>query len=74
MVHYDLIIRNGIIYDGSGTSPFIGNIAVTSDRITAIGSFDATGENEIDATNLAVAPGFINMLSWAAESLIEDGR
>ncbi|MFW9906170.1 MAG: amidohydrolase family protein [Candidatus Thorarchaeota archaeon] len=72
---YDLIIRNGTIYDGSGDPPFIGNIAIKNDLITAIGSLKrVTSKLDIDATNLAVAPGFINMLSWAVESLIEDGR
>ena len=72
---YDLIIRNGRIYDGSGDPPFIGDIAIKDDLIAAIGSLEpATSKLNIDATNLVVAPGFINMLSWAVESLIEDGR
>ncbi len=72
---YDLIIRNGTIYDGSGNPPFIGDIAVNNDRIVAIGSLgQTTSKTDIDATDLAIAPGFINMLSWAVGSLIEDGR
>ncbi|MFX1507613.1 MAG: D-aminoacylase, partial [Promethearchaeota archaeon] len=72
---FDLIIRNGMIYDGSGDPPFIGDIAIKDDLIAAIGSLEqATSKMNIDATNLAVGPGFINMLSWAVESLIEDGR
>lgn len=72
---YDVVIRNGLIYDGSGSTPLIGDVAIGADSIAAIGSLKyVRGRTEIDATNLAVAPGFINMLSWATESLIEDGR
>ena len=72
---YDVIIRNGSIYDGSGSPPFTGDVAFRGDTIVAIGKLrEARGKTEIDATGLAVAPGFINMLSWATESLIRDGR
>ena len=72
---YDVIIRNGSIYDGSGSPPFTGDVALRGDTIVAIGKLrEARGKTEIDATGLAVAPGFINMLSWATESLIRDGR
>ncbi len=72
---YDLIIRNGTIYDGSGTPGFVGDVAINGDAIAAVGSLGkATGRAEIDATGLAVSPGFINMMCWANESLIEDGR
>ncbi len=72
---YDVIIRNGTIYDGSGSSPFVGDIAIKSDSIAEVGTINNKhGKKEIDASGLAVAPGFINMLSWATESLIEDGR
>ena len=72
---YDLIIRGGTIYDGSGSAPFVGDVAINSDSIAAIGDLGtATGRTEIAATGLAVAPGFINMMSWANASLIEDGR
>src|SRR6266436_5780432 len=71
---YDLIIRNGAIYDGSGSAPFTGDLAVKGDRIAAIGRVEGHGGKEIDAHGLAVAPGFINMLSWATESLLQDGR
>ena len=72
---YDVLIRNGMIYDGTGTAPFAGNVAINGDTLVAVGPLDrARGRTEIDATGLAVAPGFINMLSWANESLIEDGR
>jgi N-acyl-D-amino-acid deacylase len=72
---FDVIIRNGTIYDGSGNAPFNGDVAINRDRIAAVGKLDnARGKTEIDAKGLAVAPGFINMLSWATESLIHDGR
>ncbi len=61
--------------DGSGKPSYIGSVGINADTIAAVGDLgDATGTQEIDATGLAVAPGFINMLSWATESLIEDGR
>ena len=72
---YDIIIRNGQIIDGTGSPSFIGDVGINADTITKIGTIEnATGLSEIDATGLVVAPGFINMLSWATESLIEDGR
>nr|MCU0391270.1 D-aminoacylase [Thermoflexibacter sp.] len=72
---YDLVIRNGTVYDGSGTAPIKADIAVNADTIVAIGDLSkAKGKSEIDAKGLAVAPGFINMLSWATESLIIDGK
>jgi N-acyl-D-amino-acid deacylase len=75
MQNYNLIIRNGLIYDGSGGAPFRGDVAVQGDSIAAVGDLgDARATQEIDVNGLAVAPGFINMLSWSVESLIEDGR
>ena len=72
---YDLLIRNGTIYDGSGRPPVTGDVAVNGQTIAAIGLLpNARGRTELDAQGLAVAPGFINMLSWANRSLIEDGR
>ena len=73
---YDLILRNGTIYDGSGSPPITGDVAIDNDTIVAVGDLpaDAQGHTEIDVAGLAVAPGFINMLSWSTESLIEDGR
>src|SRR5437899_5580584 len=72
---YDLIIRHGTIYDGSARPPFVGDVAIQGDKIVLVGSLkNARGRTEIDATGLAVAPGFINMLSWATESLLYDGR
>jgi N-acyl-D-amino-acid deacylase len=74
-VQYDTVIRNGTIYDGSGAPPVHGDVAIAGNKIAAIGEVAAgSGHTEIDAHGLAVAPGFINMLSWANESLIEDGR
>ena len=72
---YDVLIRNGTIYDGSGRAPFQGDVAIHGDRIIALGRLrNARGKTEIDARGLAVAPGFVNMLSWAVVSLIYDGR
>jgi N-acyl-D-amino-acid deacylase len=71
---YGLLIRNGTLYDGSGGGPFVADIAVDGDRIVTIGSGLGAAEVEVDATGLAVAPGFINVLSWATFSLVEDGR
>lgn len=72
---YDLIIRHGTIYDGSAKPPFVGDVAIQGDKIVVVGSLkNVRGRTEIDATGLAVAPGFINMLSWATESLLYDGR
>ncbi|MBI3406311.1 MAG: amidohydrolase family protein [Acidobacteria bacterium] len=72
---YDVIIRNGTLYDGSGKPPVIGDIAINGKKIAAVGKLgNAKGKTEIDAKGLAVAPGFINMLSWAVDSLIYDGK
>ncbi|KPJ95720.1 MAG: aminoacylase [Gemmatimonas sp. SG8_17] len=73
--HYDVVIRGGTIYDGSGGEPFVGDLAIKADSIVAVGEVaSGRARSEIDATGLAVSPGFINMLSWATEPLIEDGR
>jgi N-acyl-D-amino-acid deacylase len=73
--HYDLIVRGGMLYDGSGAPGRIADVGVRADRIAAVGDLSAaTAVNDIDAHGLAVAPGFINMLSWATDTLIEDGR
>jgi N-acyl-D-amino-acid deacylase len=71
---YDVLVRNGLIYDGSGRSPFPADIAITDDTIAAIGRVEGRARQEIDAAGLAVSPGFINMMCWANESLIHDGR
>jgi len=74
-VQYDLIIRNGTIYNGTGEKPFKGDVAISGDTVAAIGNLTSVqGSVEVDAKGLAVSPGFINMLSWANVSLIEDGR
>ena len=73
---YDLLIRNGAVYDGSGAAPQRVDVAVRDDRIAALlppGSA-ASAKRELDAQGRAVSPGFINVLSWATESLIADGR
>jgi N-acyl-D-amino-acid deacylase len=73
-VHYDVILRGGTIYDGSGEAPYTGDVALNADTIAAIGDIGpAEAGLEVDATGLAVAPGFVNMMSQAYESLIEDG-
>ena len=73
--NYDTIIRNGMVYDGNGGEPVKADIGINADTIAFIGDLkDVTATEEIDAKDMAVAPGFINMLSWANESLIEDGR
>ena len=72
---YDVVIRNGTIYDGYGFEPFIGDVAIKGDKVVLIKeNISEKGRKEINAKGLAVAPGFINMLSWATTSLIKDGR
>ncbi len=72
---YDVILRGGTIYDGSGGQPYVGDVAFDGDVIAALGDIGAaTAPTDIDVQGLAVAPGFVNMMSWANESLIEDGR
>ena len=72
---HDLILRGGNIYDGSGGESYIGDVAIDGDKIAALGDIgNVTATVEIDVQGLVVAPGFVNMMSWANESLIEDGR
>jgi N-acyl-D-amino-acid deacylase len=72
---FDLVIKGGTVYDGSGVEGRVADVAIRGDRIAGIGDFaSAPAKNVIDAHGLAVAPGFINMLSWSTESLIQDGR
>ncbi len=72
---FDVLIKNGQIADGSGQPIYLGDVGINADTIAAIGKLDnAKAIKEIDATGLVVAPGFINMLSWSVESLIEDGK
>ena len=72
---YELILRNGTIVDGIGAPSYVGDLAIIDDRIAAVGDLsDSRGVTEVDVSGLVVAPGFINMLSWAGEALLEDGR
>src|SRR3990172_4757212 len=72
---FDVLIKGGTVYDGTGRAPRRVDVAIKEDRIVAIGNLkSARARNVVDARGLAVAPGFINMLSWSTESLIADGR
>jgi N-acyl-D-amino-acid deacylase len=78
---YQVVLKGGTIYDGSGSAPFVGDLAIDDDTISAVLSYEDDGATsvlrgvtEIDVSGMAVSPGFINMLSWANESLLEDGR
>lgn len=72
---YQIIIRGGTVYDGSGSPGVVADVGINADTIAIIGDLSkAVAETEINAVGLAVAPGFINMLSWATESLILDGK
>src|SRR5213596_1697425 len=72
---FDIIIKDGTVYDGSGAEPKQADVVIRGDRIVGIGDFKAAkAKAVIDAKGLAVAPGFINMLSWSTVSLIHDGR
>jgi N-acyl-D-amino-acid deacylase len=71
----DVVLRGGTVYDGSGGAPISGDVVIVGDSIVAVGDGTAwRGTTEVDVTGLAVAPGFINMLSWGTESLLHDGR
>lgn len=73
--HYDVVIRGGVVYDGSGGAGVATSVAIEGDRIARIGDLgEATADLEVDAAGMAVVPGFINMLSWTAQSLLRDGR
>jgi len=74
MPAYDVLIRNGLIVDGSGTEPSMGSVAIQGDMIAAVGEVVGNGRTTIDAHGAAISPGFINMMCWANESLIHDGR
>jgi N-acyl-D-amino-acid deacylase len=72
---YDVLLRGGTVYDGSGEAARVADVAIAGDKVAAIGDLaQASAKLELDVTGLAVAPGFVNMMSWANESLIEDGR
>ncbi len=72
---YDVIIRGGMVYDGTGAAGRRADVGIQGDRVASVGDLTAArGSAVIDAKGLAVAPGFINMLSWSTESLLADGR
>jgi N-acyl-D-amino-acid deacylase len=71
---YDLVIGGGWIYDGSGRTPYIADIGIKDAHIAAIGQLQPGTAQVIRAQGLAVSPGFINMLSWATDCLLVDGR
>src|SRR5438270_6910840 len=72
---FDIVIKGGTVYDGTGGEGHVTDVAIRGDRIAGVGDFaKASAKKTIDARGLAVAPGFINMLSWSNESLIQDGR
>jgi N-acyl-D-amino-acid deacylase len=72
---FDILVRHGTVYDGSGQPSRQADAGIRGDKIAAIGDLSAaTAKNTVDAAGLAVAPGFINMLSWSNESLIADGK
>ena len=71
----DIVIYNGMIYDGSGEKPYLGSVAIKEDKIIYVGeNTNFESDTTIDATGLSVSPGFINMLSWGYGTLMEDGR
>ncbi|MDB4970862.1 MAG: N-acyl-D-amino-acid deacylase [Myxococcales bacterium] len=70
---HDIVIRGGTVYDGSGAEPFVGDVAIDGDVVAEVGAF-SIGKVIVEARGMAVAPGFVNMLSHAAESLAFDGR
>src|SRR5579862_8665124 len=72
---YDVVIRGGTVYDGSGSAPYQGDVAIRGDRIAYVGPHaSGRGHTEVDAAGKAVSPGFINMLAHPEESLFADGR
>ena len=72
---FDFVIRGGTVYDGTGAPGRRGDVGIRGDRIAGVGDLsDVAATTVIDAAGLAVAPGFINMLSWSTESMLVDGR
>ena len=75
MKEVNLILRNGLVYDGSGSKPYRGDIAVNGEFIEEVGNLSGfTAKEEIDLKGLAVSPGFINVMSWAPITMLHDGR
>ena len=73
--HFDVVIRGGTVFDGTGAPGRVADVGIVGDRIKAIGDLSGAGaDRTIEARGMAVAPGFINVLSWANESLLDDGR
>ncbi len=74
-VTYDLVLQNGLIYDGEGGKPYLGDVGINADTIAFIGDANSLkGKELLPLNGMATAPGFINMLSWANVTLLEDGR
>tara|TARA_B100000900_G_scaffold415730_1_gene446888 strand:- start:51 stop:1661 length:1611 start_codon:yes stop_codon:yes gene_type:complete len=74
-VNVDVLIKDGIIHDGSGMNGYVGNVAINNDTIFYVGNKDNFVANQtIDASGKVVSPGFINMLSWGYNTLMQDGR
>lgn len=72
---FDVLIKNGQLVDGSGETAYVGSVGINADTIAAVGNLEnAIGKTEINGEGLTIAPGFVNMLSWATESLIVDGK
>ncbi len=72
---FDVLIRGGTVYDGAGSPPVVADVGIRGDRIAALGDLSGTPATQVlDASGMAVSPGFVNMLSWATESLLVDGR
>jgi N-acyl-D-amino-acid deacylase len=71
MPDFDVVLRRGLVFDGTGAEPVTGDLAITGGRVAALGPrVSGSGALELDVDGLAVAPGFINMMSWAPETLI----
>src|SRR5436190_13785991 len=70
---FEIVIHGGTIVDGSGAAPFAGDVGIKGDRIVAVAPTLPPGGRNLDAKGLVVAPGFVNMLSWANDALVEDG-
>lgn len=72
---YDIVLSNGMIYDGSGGEPYQGSVAISDQKITGIGELGTfQADTVIDVEGKVISPGFVNMLSWAAYPLLDDGR